>query len=234
MPGTRRSAPMRPASPSKAHPTTAPTRVTNSASLRPSAARNVPATRTSRLMPRLPQRSPTSRPVSVRNRSGTGVTPQLRSSVSTRSPFAGMTQIRFGGSGPRAPSQPLQRLPGSRDLRGNCTHEAIDTRHRELQSVLVEQEGRGVRKLMRRPVERVGARGRVQRVADGDLVRARRTREARVQAHVQAQAGELFPQPGRLETAALRQVDFLGRIAVDAALEIEDGFAVPSEDEKTQ
>jgi hypothetical protein len=55
-----------------------------------------------------------------------------------------------------------------------------------------------------------------------------------VQADVEVQGGELLAQPGRLEASALGQVDLLARIAVDAALEIEDGFTVPSEDEETQ
>src|SRR5687768_6845189 len=167
MPGTRRSKPIKPARPRSAVPSAAPTTVARSARCRPSPARNVPVKRTSRLMPRLPHRSPTSSGESVRRRSGTGVTPHVRSLGSRRPPFAGMTQIRFGGSGLPAPSQPLD---SDSPVLGRDVNGSLDPPDSTLERLLVEEVGDSVRDLVRRPVERVGTGGAVERVAHRDLV----------------------------------------------------------------
>ena len=96
--GTPASAPIPAAQPSSALPKIPPTRIASSASGSERAGtRNAPATRTSRLRPRLLHSIPFSRPPSVRSRSGTGVMPQAGALSSIAPPFAGMTRIRFDG-----------------------------------------------------------------------------------------------------------------------------------------
>src|SRR4051794_9267681 len=113
--GTPASAPIPAAQPSSALPTIPPTRIASSASGSERAGtRKAPATRTSRLSPRLLHSIPFSRPPSVRSRSGTGVMPQAGALSWIAPPFAGMTRIRFDGCDlSRAPrGTPVLRVYG--------------------------------------------------------------------------------------------------------------------------
>jgi hypothetical protein len=78
MPGTRASAPMAPARPSKMFPATAPITIASTACGSESIGTSpAAATITSRLTERFPQSSVRSKRPSTRRRSGTGVIPQL-------------------------------------------------------------------------------------------------------------------------------------------------------------
>jgi hypothetical protein len=98
IPGTRASAPIRPADASIAFPTSPPRSVATIASRSESAGTSsAPTTMTRSETPSEPQSRPWSSRPSTRSRSGTGSIPSycMRSSIA---PFAGITRIRFVGS----------------------------------------------------------------------------------------------------------------------------------------
>src|SRR6185369_14007712 len=147
---------------------TAPTRIASSPRCRPRPARNVPATRTSRLTPRFPQSSVRSPRESVLSRSGTGVTPHFRSFPMRFLRWHYPDQVL--GSGRLPTLSRASRLPGrtGASLPGENRLDAVGGARERL---VVEEVRDGVLDLMRGPVERVGAACSVQCVADRDLVR---------------------------------------------------------------